>query len=420
MKHSLQLLILFFLIGLFESCSKRNADISPTNPTANFSYEIKDGAVTFTNKSKNAVKYLWDFGDGSVSMEKEPVHIYTQSGNYEVKLMVESNSGVKKDKSVSFAIENKIINGAMFSMSAVSYTTPCVINFINNSDALFFEWDFGDGGRNSNEKNPTKIYFYGGNYTITLTIKDSNSKILLQYKQQVNIVENLFSKINRTTIISKVKKDINKNVTWSDTTMVVYNDLNKISFIRSPDALYLFSYAQDEVKCQQYSSANYNQFYTLKFNSKQNVSQIQHQTTFGLISYHYSYDANDMITEIGTDTGGGVRFKFDGQNIKNLTYFLGCCTLKYDYEVGNSTSVVSPDILHYVLQATDEDINFFFDSFIYFYNTKPYSNLMKSVTINSNRTMEFTYFKDSQGKINKVITTNLRNKSTIETNITYQ
>ncbi len=45
--------------------------------------------VLFTNlSSDNVIKYEWDFGDGSTSEEKNPFHIYTSEGNYEVKLTV--------------------------------------------------------------------------------------------------------------------------------------------------------------------------------------------------------------------------------------------------------------------------------------------------------------------------------------------
>ncbi|MCL2247218.1 MAG: M4 family metallopeptidase, partial [Lentimicrobiaceae bacterium] len=44
--------------------------------------------VTFTNKSTNGITYLWDFGDGTTSTESNPVHVYTEEGNYSVTLSV--------------------------------------------------------------------------------------------------------------------------------------------------------------------------------------------------------------------------------------------------------------------------------------------------------------------------------------------
>lgn len=43
-------------------------------------YEV----VSFTNQSVDAVKYLWDFGDGETSDLAEPVHIYKNKGTYTI------------------------------------------------------------------------------------------------------------------------------------------------------------------------------------------------------------------------------------------------------------------------------------------------------------------------------------------------
>lgn len=50
--------------------------------------------VFFKNKSQNAVEYEWDFGDGFISNEVNPVHIFTGTGSFEVILTVYSGSGL--------------------------------------------------------------------------------------------------------------------------------------------------------------------------------------------------------------------------------------------------------------------------------------------------------------------------------------
>ena len=54
---------------------------------------IPEEQVTFINRSKNAVRYQWDFGDLSVSAEKEPVHYYMEEGDYDVRLDVWNEAG---------------------------------------------------------------------------------------------------------------------------------------------------------------------------------------------------------------------------------------------------------------------------------------------------------------------------------------
>ena len=63
--------------------------ISEDGLYAKFSYDKLLGRVKFINlSSDNAVSYLWDFGDGTTSTEKDPVHVYSNAGYYEVKLTI--------------------------------------------------------------------------------------------------------------------------------------------------------------------------------------------------------------------------------------------------------------------------------------------------------------------------------------------
>lgn len=56
---------------------------------AKFSYDKLHGRVKFTNlSSEKAISYTWDFGDGNTSSEKSPMHTYSSSGYYTVKLKV--------------------------------------------------------------------------------------------------------------------------------------------------------------------------------------------------------------------------------------------------------------------------------------------------------------------------------------------
>jgi len=59
-------------------------------PKASFTTPIQKlvapAEVTFTNSSKNAESFEWDFGDGATSTEASPTHNYKHSGNYTVVL----------------------------------------------------------------------------------------------------------------------------------------------------------------------------------------------------------------------------------------------------------------------------------------------------------------------------------------------
>lgn len=50
--------------------------------------------VIFTNDSQNSKRFEWDFGDGYISNDANPSHIYTGTGTYEVSLTAISKSGL--------------------------------------------------------------------------------------------------------------------------------------------------------------------------------------------------------------------------------------------------------------------------------------------------------------------------------------
>ena len=57
-----------------------------------FTFTTSGTRVRFQNLSEDlpeVVKYLWNFGDGNTSSEKNPTHKYRCAGNYEVVLTIQ-------------------------------------------------------------------------------------------------------------------------------------------------------------------------------------------------------------------------------------------------------------------------------------------------------------------------------------------
>ena len=53
------------------------------------------------------VSYRWDFGDGTGSTDKDPVHTYYQTGTYYVKLWVYDNYGASGTALVTVIVEDE-------------------------------------------------------------------------------------------------------------------------------------------------------------------------------------------------------------------------------------------------------------------------------------------------------------------------
>lgn len=92
---------------------KADFAVSPIGPTG----------VPFVNKSSKATKWLWEFGDGDTSTAETPTHNYTQSGLYEIRLIVENNCG--KDTIVKIVtIELVGIDQSAFERDLLVYPLP--------------------------------------------------------------------------------------------------------------------------------------------------------------------------------------------------------------------------------------------------------------------------------------------------------
>src|SRR5690606_6418802 len=61
--------------------------------------------VAFQGLTNNAVSWAWDFGDGTTSTEKNPVHTYPGAGYYETKLTATAEDGTTITKEMRIGIE---------------------------------------------------------------------------------------------------------------------------------------------------------------------------------------------------------------------------------------------------------------------------------------------------------------------------
>jgi len=138
--------------------------VSCLDPISSFSYESANMEVSFTNTSLyNVSTYFWDFGDGSTSSEKNPIHKYDLEGNYQVCL----KAGNQCDEDIYCDLVTVSCPDPNSSFSYESQNME--VSFSNSSlNADTFSWDLGDGSTSS-EKNPTHNYEIEGKYQVCLT-----------------------------------------------------------------------------------------------------------------------------------------------------------------------------------------------------------------------------------------------------------
>lgn len=168
-------------------------------PIADFSHSqltCESVPVVFEDLSEAGAapvnRWTWDFGDGRVSSEKAPVHIFAKAGIYEVTLVSGAERGCLSDP-----VKTSVV---ISSPPVVDFTMPeiCLADakasFVNKSiidgdaSGLKFLWNFGDknapGQRPDTSvlENPDHTYTAAGNYIVTLTVSSASGCISSQSK----------------------------------------------------------------------------------------------------------------------------------------------------------------------------------------------------------------------------------------------
>ncbi len=156
---------------------------------------INYNKLNFLNVSLgNYTSSIWDFGDGNISNEENPVHIYDAAGEYLVSLTIHDS-----------------INGCESSISQpvfvdVNDTTLCYADFTyelsedNNKQVFFTDmsspnidywlWDFGDGNF-SQETNPVHTYATDGVYSAILSVMSNQDECNEIIVKQISVFDSV-------------------------------------------------------------------------------------------------------------------------------------------------------------------------------------------------------------------------------------
>jgi PKD repeat protein len=141
--------------------------------------------VQFTDQSTVApgeapiISYLWTFGDGKQSDLKNPKHKYKNTGTYNVTLTVSNGDNVDTAVKQNY-VTVEAAEGPEADFSAADTTPPANVpvqftdmSIAGDKDIDSWFWTFGDTGT-STLPNPTHTYTEIGEYTVSLTVTNSN------------------------------------------------------------------------------------------------------------------------------------------------------------------------------------------------------------------------------------------------------
>lgn len=125
----------------------------------------------FTNLTLSDFNYTsqWDFGDGQTSTDKDPLHMWADTGFYVIKLIATDYVGCSDTMVKDTLMHVARPKAAFDANNFVSYCVPFKAKFINQSyfmDVSF--WDLSNG--TSEQYNPTSYYTSPGTYNVKLVV----------------------------------------------------------------------------------------------------------------------------------------------------------------------------------------------------------------------------------------------------------
>ncbi len=148
-------MIRFFLILLLSACALLPAYgiaaapegkdsgfiVVASTPAADFYTSIQTGSaplrISFFDRSDGTLplQYLWNFGDGTTSRERNPTHTYTANGRYTVTLTVKNSFGEDTRKLPDFiAVGDPPVTD--FSATPAQGNIPLIVTFTDRTTGI--------------------------------------------------------------------------------------------------------------------------------------------------------------------------------------------------------------------------------------------------------------------------------------------
>jgi PKD repeat protein len=122
----------------------------------------------------NPSSWSWNFGDGTTSSGKNPIHTFAKAGGYAVSLMATTSSGPRQTSKTITVASMSVLSSSFFYTPAAPVAGQS-IQFMDTSDGnpTSWNWNFGDG-TTSTLQNPSHAYATAGAKTVGLTVTNAS------------------------------------------------------------------------------------------------------------------------------------------------------------------------------------------------------------------------------------------------------
>lgn len=188
--------------GLDNSTSVQQVEVLVNTPPVAVTNERIDTCTEQVNIFSSARSYdpdgdsftaEWDFGDGNSSREANPVHTYSEPGDYQVRLSLDDGF-VDEPTNTEIPVRVEASPQALISELPAQVCAGAPVRFDGSTSTApngiieSYSWTFGDGSQ-AGGATPTHLFSEAGNYEIILTVTGSGSGNCPNISQQRATIE---------------------------------------------------------------------------------------------------------------------------------------------------------------------------------------------------------------------------------------
>lgn len=195
--------------------------ITITDPVAGFVnpdtlFQCPPASISPQNISTGYASVLWDFGDGNTSSEINPVHIYTEAGNFTLTLIAYGYGNCSDTFSKPLILKGPEVN---LRYNPFTGCNPLTVSFgATSKNAKEYVWDFGNGVTKAGaDTSLTYTYTEPGMYVPKLVVVDSGGCRVAVENPDTVIVYGVAAKFG-----------VSENINTCDSVLINFSDSSNV------------------------------------------------------------------------------------------------------------------------------------------------------------------------------------------------
>ncbi|HRP30525.1 MAG TPA: PKD domain-containing protein [Agriterribacter sp.] len=320
---------------------------------------VSDSVYFTVTATGGANEWIWDFGDGEVSSEQNPVHVYRDTGSFTVQLLPMNNgcAGTPVPKANLFRKDAPVANFGY----TVNCSNPLLVKFSDSSivdsglGPISYQWQFGDGQTFAGQNPPDHVYSASGEYNVTLTVTNGSCTAiyirrisLFSVNADFTLPSGAFCK--NTQLLFQSVEDSSKVTayTWLVDGLAVRNEFSFDSVFQTPGDRVLELSVVDLNGC----SASVSKTISVKSPVAQFATAAAVHCGTGAVSFNDQSTSGTPISEWYWDFGDNNTQTFTAPPFTHQYADTGTYTIKLmvkdadgcvdDFTMGNKLSVSTP------------------------------------------------------------------------------